>query len=85
MERQLWLKSSLPLLSWKQAKPSTTVEILMSCPIQGDGVTDYYAQGPTFDPTNLLDPNETVNLKDKGALKGTDLADLCTLVGGAGS
>ena len=55
-----------------------------SCPIQGDGVTEYYAQGPTFDPTNLADPNETVNLKDKGALKGTDLADLCSLVGGAG-
>jgi hypothetical protein len=50
----------------------------------GDGVTHYYLQGPTFDPNNLWDENETVNLslKDKGAVMGTNVADLCDLVGG---
>jgi hypothetical protein len=48
----------------------------------GDGVTHYYLQGPSFDPDNLWDPNETVNLKDKGAVMGTNIADLCDLVGG---
>ncbi len=51
-------------------------------PVLGDGSTHYYHQGPTFDPDNLWDPDETVNLKDKGAVKGTDVADLCDLVGG---
>jgi hypothetical protein len=51
-------------------------------PVQGDGVTHYYHQGPTFDLNNLWDPAELVNLKDKGALKGTDVMDLCELVGG---
>jgi len=48
----------------------------------GDGVTHYYLQGPSFDPDNLWDPNETVNLKDKGAVMGTSVKDLCDLVGG---
>ena len=54
--------------------------------VQGDGTTHYYTQGPTFDPDNLWDPDEACpgdSLKDKGALKGTDLKDLCNLVGGA--
>jgi hypothetical protein len=54
--------------------------------VQGDGSTHYYTQGPTFDPANLWDPTESSpgdSLKDKGALKGTDLKDLCNLVGGA--
>jgi hypothetical protein len=51
-------------------------------PIRGDGVTHYYLQGPSFDPDNLWDPNETVNLKDKGAVMGTSVKDLCDLVGG---
>ena len=54
--------------------------------VQGDGTTHYYTQGPTFDPANLWDPNESSpgdSLKDKGALKGTDLQDICDLVGGA--
>jgi len=51
-------------------------------PVQGDGTRTYYHQGPTFDTDNLWDPSETVNLKTKGALKGTDLKDLCELVGG---
>jgi hypothetical protein len=51
-------------------------------PVQGDGITTYYHQGPTFDGNNLWDPDETLNLKTKGAPKGTDLKDLCELVGG---
>jgi len=54
--------------------------------VQGDGVTHYYTEGPTFDPANLWDPDEISpgdSLKDKGRLKGTDLKDLCELVGGA--
>jgi len=56
---------------------------LQAMPIQGDGTTHYFSQGPTFDPNNLWDPGETVNLKDKGAVRGTDIKDLCNLVGGA--
>ncbi len=52
-------------------------------PVQGDGVTHYWMQGATFDPGNILDPDETLNLKDKGAVQGTDIKDLCELVGGA--
>jgi len=51
-------------------------------PVQGDGVTTYYHQGPSFDENNFWDPSETLNLKIKGALKGTDLKHLCALVGG---
>ncbi|WP_128693136.1 PEGA domain-containing protein [Methanoculleus taiwanensis] len=52
-------------------------------PVLGDGETHYYHQGPVFsgDPWN---PAEDTNVKEKdmGAVKGTDLADLCDLVGG---
>jgi hypothetical protein len=52
-------------------------------PVQGDGVTHYYHQGPVFDETmDKWDPEETTNFKDKGAVMGTDIADLCDLVGG---
>lgn len=52
-------------------------------PVQGDGVTHYYHQGPVFDETmDKWDPEETTNFKDKGAVRGTDIADLCDLVGG---
>lgn len=61
-------------------------------PVQGDGVTHYYHQGPVF----LDDPNpeaqemlrwnppedKNVQEKDMGAVKGTNLRDLCELVGG---
>jgi hypothetical protein len=50
-------------------------------PVQGDGVTHYYHQGPIFEG-DPWDPAETQNLKDKGAVKGTALKDLCGLVGG---
>jgi hypothetical protein len=58
----------------------TQMESLL--PVQGNGTTTYYHQGPTFDGNNLWDPGETQNLKTKGAPKGTDLKDLCDLVGG---
>jgi hypothetical protein len=52
-------------------------------PVQGDGVTHYYHQGPVFDETmDKWDPEETTNFKDKGAVRGTDIKDLCELVGG---
>lgn len=56
-------------------------------PVQGDGATRYYCQGPTFDPNNLWDPAEDVNVesRDYGRPKGTDVKDLCNLVGGASS
>jgi hypothetical protein len=67
------------LMTGSVTKNGTTYSV----PVQGDGVTHYYTQGPTFVPTNIWDPDETLNLKDKGALKGTDIKDLCALVGGA--
>ena len=50
-------------------------------PHQGDGETHYYHQGPIFEG-NEWDPTETENLKDKGAVMGTAIRDLCDLVGG---
>jgi hypothetical protein len=50
-------------------------------PVQGDGVTHYFHQGPVFEG-DKWDPDETANLKDKGAVMGTDIKDLCDLVGG---
>ena len=61
-------------------------------PILGDGVTHYYHQGPVF----IDNANETleqilrwnaaedtnVDTKDMGALRGTNIKDLCDLVGG---
>ncbi|WOF16965.1 argininosuccinate synthase [Methanoplanus sp. FWC-SCC4] len=53
-------------------------------PVMGDGVTHYYHQGPVFsdDKEEQWDVNETRNFKDRGAVKGTNVADLCDLVGG---
>jgi hypothetical protein len=51
-------------------------------PKYGDGATHYYLQGPTFDINNRWDEEETVNLKDKGAVMGSSVKDLCDLVGG---
>jgi hypothetical protein len=50
-------------------------------PVLGDGKIHYYHQGPIFEG-ELWDPTETQNLKDKGAVKGTAVKDLCDLVGG---
>ncbi|KAF1078975.1 hypothetical protein [Methanogenium sp. MK-MG] len=56
-------------------------------PVMGDGTTHYYAQGPSFDPNPLWDETETINWegKDMGAVRGTDIKDLCELVDGAES
>lgn len=56
--------------------------------VQGDGATHYYCQGPTLDSTNfdsVWNPAEDVNVdtRDYGRPKGTDVKDLCNLVGGA--
>jgi hypothetical protein len=53
-------------------------------PVYGDGVTHYYHQGPVFveEKEGQWDRNETENFKDRGAVKGTNLKDLCDLVGG---
>jgi hypothetical protein len=52
-------------------------------PVQGDGKTHYYHQGPVF--TDLKedqwDRNETTNFKDMGAVKGTAVRDLADLLG----
>ena len=52
-------------------------------PAQGDGVTHYYHQGPVFEG-DKWNPEEDTNVleKDMGAVKGTDLKDICDLVGG---
>ena len=50
-------------------------------PVHGDGITHYYMEGPNF-TGDMWDANETGNLKDRGAVMGTDLKDLCNLVGG---
>jgi hypothetical protein len=55
--------------------------MMNNLPVQGDGITHYYHQGPVFEG-DAWDLAETQNLKDKGALKGTDIKDLCNLVGG---
>jgi len=61
-------------------------------PVMGDGTTHYYHQGPVF--VDDVDParqeqlrwnaaeDTNVQEKDMGAVKGTNLKDLCNLVGG---
>ncbi len=61
-------------------------------PVMGDGITHYYHQGPVFvddaDPVREEElrwnaaEDKNVQEKDMGAVKGTDLKDLCNLVGG---
>ena len=54
-------------------------------PVLGDGTTHYYSQGPTFNNSDLWDDAEYKNIvpdRDWGAVKGTDLKDICDLVGG---
>jgi uncharacterized repeat protein (TIGR02543 family) len=56
-------------------------------PVQGDGMTHYYHQGPTFDDNDLWNPEEDNNVdsRDFGPCMGTDVKDLCELaeIGGA--
>lgn len=63
-------------------------------PVMGDGNTHYYHQGPVFvdDPDEETqaelrwNPEEDTNVdKDMGAVMGTNLTDLCDLVGGMSS
>lgn len=66
-------------------------------PIYGDGETHYYLQGPIFEgawseehsdePYDPWNPQEDVNVlkKDLGAVRGSNLRDLCDLVGGMSS
>jgi hypothetical protein len=68
----------------KTVKAEKTVDykwMMNNLPVQGDGVTHYYHQGPVFEG-DVWDPAETINLKDKGAVKGTAVSNLCDLVGG---
>ena len=56
-------------------------------PIYGDGSTHYYHQGPVFvdQMEDRWNPEEDQNCypeKDMGAVKGTNLKDICDLVGG---
>ena len=61
-------------------------------PVLGDGVTHYYCQGPVFknNPDEATEqalrwnPEENANVleKDRGAVEGTSVKDLCNLVGG---
>lgn len=56
-------------------------------PVLGDGTTHYYLQGPIFDesadPWNPAEDTNCYPFKDMGAVRGTDVADLCELAGGA--
>ena len=67
-------------------------------PIQGDGVARYYHQGPVFEgewekvhpekPYDGWNPDEDVRMSilykaDFGAVRGTDIRDICDYIGGA--
>jgi hypothetical protein len=69
-------------------KTLTYQEMEDSLPVLGDGTTHYYLQGPVFSGSTeeeRWNPDEDTNAvpeKDMGAVKGTDVKDLCNLVGG---
>jgi hypothetical protein len=67
-------------------KTLTYQQMRDSLPVLGDGTTHYYHQGPVFatNPDDRWNPKEDTNVqeKDMGAVKGTNLKDLCELVGG---
>jgi hypothetical protein len=73
-------------------KTLTYQEMESTLPVLGDGSTHYYLQGPVFidDSDETVEqqlrwnPDEDTNVqeKDMGAVKGTDVKDLCNLVGG---
>ena len=70
----------------------TYQEMEATLPVMGDGITHYYLQGPCFvdDPDPAIEEQLRWNAaedcncyeKDHGALKGTNVKDLCDLVGG---
>ncbi|MBP1928165.1 PKD repeat protein [Methanolinea mesophila] len=56
-------------------------------PVYGDGYTHYYHQGPVMNDTiadkwNPSENDPVILTKDMGAVKGTDVKDLCNLAGG---
>jgi hypothetical protein len=63
----------------------TYQEMESTLPVYGDGTTHYYDQGPIFsdNESERWNPEEDKNVeeKDKGAVLGTNLKDLCDLVG----
>lgn len=65
----------------------TIVWMEENLPVMGDGTTHYYLQGPVFDESeDPWNPDEDINCypnKDMGAVRGTDVAALCDLAGGA--
>ncbi|HPH35472.1 MAG TPA: argininosuccinate synthase, partial [Methanoregulaceae archaeon] len=66
--------------------------MMNNLPVLGDGTTHYYHQGPVFkdDPDPVVEEllrwnvTEDTNVleKDMGAVRGTNVKDLCDLVGG---
>jgi hypothetical protein len=76
-------------------KNLTYQEMRDTLPVQGDGSTHYFHQGPVFvdDPDEVVEqqlrwnPDEDSNVmeKDMGAVMGTSVKDLCDLVGGMSS
>jgi hypothetical protein len=64
----------------------TTVDfkwMMANLPIYGDGTTHYFHQGPNFtDSWNVNENDPAILTKDYGAVKGTNLQDICDLVGG---
>jgi len=67
-------------------KTLTYQQMRDTLPVLGDGTTHYFHQGPVFvdNPDDRWNPKEDTNVqeKDMGAVKGTNLKDLCELVGG---
>ncbi|MDI6718625.1 MAG: PEGA domain-containing protein [Methanomicrobiales archaeon] len=65
-------------------KSYTYQQLEREFPVHGDGMTHYYFQGPTFNESDPWDPGEwqNVDTRDFGAVKGTDIKDLCEAVGG---
>jgi hypothetical protein len=61
---------------------TTTYQWLESnLPVLGDETTNWYLQGPVFSG-DRWNPAENNNLKNWGRNKGTNVRDLCNLVGG---
>jgi DMSO/TMAO reductase YedYZ molybdopterin-dependent catalytic subunit len=73
-----YAEDGLTVLSDKQVSYEWMKSML---PVYGDGKTHYYHQGPIFEG-DMWDPQEVHNLKDKGAVQGTAVKDLCDQVGG---
>ena len=70
-----------------QDQTTVTYQEMEDMPVQNEEGNRYYHQGPTFDASSfdkLWNPGETVNVdsRDYGRAKGTDVKDLCELVGG---